>query len=56
MYQSIDIHVQHIQEKYSIQEEEVHEAIVKFKMGKASDRDNITPEMIKYIGEEGIRK
>lgn len=44
------------QEIELIKKEEMLEAIRKLKLGKASGRDNIQPEMIKYMGEEGTKK
>lgn len=36
--------------------QEIDETIEKIKAGKAPRQDNITPEIIKYMGEEGVRK
>lgn len=34
----------------------VYEALEKIKVGKAPGQDNVTPEMIKYMGEEKNKK
>lgn len=51
-------HIEEIDEKDSIKEEEIYEAIEKSSLTflwVALGRDNVTPEMIKCMREEGIR-